>query len=88
MDIPNFDAMTQDDLRTFWSKWHGTTEKKAVELTGERKDARQITETLACYAINKSCAIGLRLDGKINQALGYESDCQRIYELLPADVRW
>lgn len=88
MDLPNFDAMSQDELRTFWGKWHVTTRKKAVEFLGDRKDARQIMETLACYAINKSCAIGLRLDGKIDQACAYEQACDLQYEQLPEDVRW
>lgn len=66
MDTPNFDAMSQEELRTFWGKWHITTKKEASTVTGDRKDARQIMETLACYAINKSCAMGLRLEGKID----------------------
>lgn len=88
METPNFDAMTQDDLRNYWAKWHVTTRKKAIEVTGVRKDARQIMETLACYAINKSCAMGLRLEGKIEQALSYEQACDLQYEQLPEDVRW
>jgi len=88
MDLPNFDAMSQDELRTFWGKWHITTKKRASAFTGDRKDARQIMEKLACYAINKSCAISLRLEGKIEQALTYEQACELQYEQLPEDVQW
>jgi len=88
MDIPNFDAMTPDELRAFWSKWHVTTKRNAVEFTGDRVDARQIMETLACYAINKSCAMRLRLEGRIATASGYEADCELAYNRLPVDVRW
>lgn len=88
METPNFDSMTQEELRDFWGKWHVTTKKKAVAFTGDRADARQIMETLACYAINKSCAVGLRLEGKIQQALAYEQACDLQYEKLPEDVRW
>lgn len=88
MDTPNFDAMSRDELRDFWGKWHVTTKKKAVVVTGERKDARQIMETLTCYAINKSCAIGLRLEGEIERATRYEEACELAYGRLPEDVRW
>lgn len=88
MELPNFDAMTQEELRGFWGKWHVTTKKKAIVVTGERKDARQVMMTLACYALNKSCAIGLRLEGKIEQAQTYEQACEIHYEKLPEDVRW
>jgi len=87
-EIPNFDAMTQDELRSFWSRWHVTTRKKAATLVGDRSDARNIVEILACYAINKLCAVSLRLEGKIETAMKYEQDCQLAYERLPEDVRW
>jgi hypothetical protein len=88
METPNFDAMTQEELRDFWGKWHVTTRKRAVVVTGDRKDARQIMETLACYAINKSCAVGLRLEGEIERAMTYEHACELTYGRLPEDVRW
>jgi len=88
MDTPNFDAMTQEELRDFWVKWHVTTKKKAVVVTGERKDAKNIMEVLANYAINKSCDMGLRLEGKINAAMTYELACELAYGRLPEDVRW
>jgi hypothetical protein len=88
MELPDFDSMDQDELRAFWGKWHVTTQAKAVEFTGDREDAREIMEVLACYAINKSVAVGLRLEGKISEAMKYESDCELAYGRLPADVRW
>jgi hypothetical protein len=88
METPNFDAMTVDELLEFWKKWHVTTKKKAVVFTGERKDAKSIMENLANYAINKSCAVKLRLEGDINGATIYEHSCQLCYDRLPEDVRW
>lgn len=88
METPNFDAMNQDELREFWAKWHRPTKKQAVEFIGIRKDARRVMQTLANYAINKSCAIGLRLDGEIDRATVYEYSCELCYNSLPADVKW
>ena len=88
MKTLNFDAMTVDELLEFWKTWHVTTKKKAVVFTGERKDAKKIMETLANYAINKSCAVRLRLEGDIVGASNYEHSCQLCYDSLPADVRW
>jgi hypothetical protein len=88
MELTNLEAMTQDELRAFWSKWHVTTKEEAGLFLGDRKDARKVMESLACYAINKSCAIGLRLEGKIESALTYEQACEIQYEKLPEDVRW
>ena len=88
METPNFDAMNQDELRAFWAKWHVTTKKKAVEFTGVRRDAKKIMETLANYAINKSCAVGGRLAGDITTATIYEHSCDLCYDRLPVDVRW
>lgn len=87
-EIPNFDAMTQEELRAFWGKWHVTTQNKAVGLVGNRPDACKVVEVLATYAINKSTAMGLRLEGKIAEAVKYEADCDLAYERLPVDVRW
>lgn len=88
METPNFDAMNQDELREFWAKWHRPSKKAAVEFVGVRKDARNIMEILANYAINKSCAVGARLEGDITTATIYEHSCQLCYDRLPADVRW
>jgi len=88
MEIPNFDAMNQEELRAFWSKWHVTTNRKAVEFLGARVDARTTMETLANYAINKSTAMGLRIEGRISEAMRYEEHCELAYDRLPADVRW
>lgn len=88
MKTPNFDAMDPDELLEFWNKWHRPTKKAAVEFTGVRKDARKIMETLANYAVNKSCAVRLRVEGNINGATIYEHSCDLCYNQLPADVRW
>jgi len=88
MEIPNFDAMNSDELREFWAKWHRPTKKAAVEFLGVRKDARSVMMNLAIYAINKSCAVELRLKGNVDGATIYEHCSQLCYDKLPADVRW
>lgn len=87
--IPNFDAMTEDELMKFWSKYHRPRRKDAEELIGDRrKGFTNIAADLANYACNKSVAMKLRLEGKIETALNYEQQCDRIYERLPEDLRW
>jgi hypothetical protein len=88
METPNFDAMEPSELWEFWSKWHVTTKRKAVELVGVRKDAKRVVETLANYACNLAVAKKLRLEGDIDTASIYERCCELCYERLPDDVRW
>ena len=88
METPNFDAMSAEELREFWAKWHRPSKKAAVEFVGVRKDAKSIMENLANYAINKACAVDARLKGDITTATIYEHSCQLCYDRLPADVRW
>ncbi len=87
-NIPNFDAMNEDELRAFWGIWHRASRAKAVTLVGVRKDAVKAVQTLANYAINKSVAVGCRLKGEIDSALCYEHACDLCYERLPVDLRW
>jgi hypothetical protein len=88
-NIPNFDAMTRDELRSFWSEYHICSKSKAVELLGVvRKDGKKIVETLACYAMDRSVAMGYRLEGKIQQAIICENNAQLAYNRLPSVCRW
>ena len=40
------------------------------------------------YAANKATAMGLRLAGKIADAMTYEGICERLYNQLPEFARW
>jgi pseudouridine-5'-phosphate glycosidase len=87
--IPNFDAMTQKDLMAFWSKYHRASRKDAEALVGDRrKGFTTIAATLANYACNKACAMGLRVKGEIERAQTYEHACDLSYNRLPEDLRW
>jgi hypothetical protein len=88
LETLDFEAMSLLELRDFWGKWHVTTRKKAALFIGDRSDARKIMEELACYSINKACAVALRLEGSIEKAQIYEEACQLSYERLPKDVQW
>ncbi len=89
MAIPNFDAMDKGELMEFWKRYARPSRKDAEELIGDRrKGFTTISGTLAAYASNKATAISCRLKGKIDAALGYEEACEKIYERLPADLRW
>lgn len=89
--IPAFDEMSEPDLRAFWAKYHRPNRAEAQALVGEGftpREAVKIAEVLACYAINKACAVGLRLEGKVNQAMTYEEACELNYRQLPENLRW
>lgn len=40
------------------------------------------------YTANKATAVGLRLAGKVAEALQYEAICDRLYAELPEFARW
>ena len=87
--IPNFDAMTHDELMNFWSRYHRPTRKDAEELLGgKRKGYTNIVATLANYACNKAVAISCRLRGDIQAAMIYEGACELSYDRLPKDLHW
>ena len=87
--VPNFDALTERELIAFWGRYHRASRKDAEALVGDRrKGFTTIAATLACYAIDKACAVGLRKEGKIAQAMTYEQGCDLAYDRLPEDLRW
>ena len=86
-NIPNFNAMSRNELISFWSEWERVTKKKAVTLVGVRPNASALVHILANYARNKSIAIGCREEGKAS-ASRYEKECDKIYANLPEDCRW
>ncbi len=87
--IPNFDAMNRDELMAFWSRYHRPTRKDAEALIGDRrKGFTVLCGTLAAYACDKAVAIGCRLRGDIDTALGYEKHADMRYDGLPDDLKW
>ncbi len=87
--IPNFDAMTQEELMTFWSRYHRATRKDAEALVGDRrKGFTVIAAQLANYACNKAVAMSCRLRGDIQAAQVYEHATDLCYNALPQDLKW
>lgn len=91
LGIPDFEDMNEAELLKFWSRYHHPSRKEAQALIGPgfaNKDAVRAAENLACYAISLSCARGLRLQGKIAQAMTYEHACGLALERLPEALQW
>lgn len=85
-NVPNLDAMTHDELMTFWMAHQRGRGRKALGLSG--KGSMNTTGNLACYASNKATAMSCRLRGDITAAQVYEQICDGLYKLIPAHVRW
>lgn len=84
---PNLDAMTSDDLMTFWAKHQRG--RRYLDLFCEGGRGTKIaTADLANYASNKSIAMQCRVRGDIPSALMYEDIADRIYNNLSAFARW
>lgn len=85
-DIPNLDAMSRDDLMTFWSLHQRGRNRRMLGISG--RDSMNIAGTLANYASNKAAAMICRLDGRIADALVYEHICDGLYGMLPENCKW
>ena len=89
---PNLDAMEPGELHEFWldnSKPKPQRQLAAQKMFPSRRSGYMAASSLlADYAINKSVACKLRLDGYVADALEYEETCERIYLRLPQWARW
>lgn len=89
MAVPNLNRMDKDDLWAFAVKVNLLNRKGVAELIGDtRKGYTIIARDIAHYGYNKSVAMNLRAEGHIALAASYEAICDRIYQRLPADIRW
>lgn len=87
-DVPNFDAMSADDLWAFWQLTLLATRADAAAVVGKFPGYTKVYRNLGHYAANKATAMRARVRGDIISAQMYESICDRIYERLPTHVRW
>ena len=85
---PNLDAQTDDFLWEFWNFARHSTLLARQLFPGRSKGHVQALGRLAGYAANKATAMRCRERGRIQEALGYESICDRIYDDLPEWARW
>lgn len=86
-NVPNLDAMDWSDPQTFWST-HNRGQNRGELFPAGGKGTVKATQILACYAMEKSCAIALRLKGEIARAQSYEHAAQLAYDRLPEWARW
>jgi hypothetical protein len=89
-NVPNLDATTADQLKSFITMYRNPRPQEAVHLTGisEPEMAMEAAKLLAVYATNKAHAMESRLKGDIGDALRHEEECDKIYERLPDSLKW
>lgn len=88
--MENLDSMTSDELWTFALAISGVRPiRKARELFPDKPERYvETTKRLSGYAANKAIAQQLRIAGKIDTAMIYETICDRIYRELPGYAKW
>lgn len=86
-NVENLDAMNASDLMMFWHKHQNGRKYKLLFPDGGQGVIRA-TRDLANYAANKSAAMHVRSQGKIQDAMMYEGICERIYAQLPQFAKW
>lgn len=85
--VPNIDAMDYDEMVRFWIRHaNGANYRELFPAGG--KGTKTATAGLSGYAMNKSSAHQMRLQGRIADALKYEEDAERIYQGLPNWAQW
>jgi hypothetical protein len=89
-NVPNLDATTADQLKSFVAMYRNPRPQEAVQLTGisEPEMAMEAAKLLAVYATNKYHAMESRLKGDIGNALRHEEECDKIYDRLPDNLKW
>ena len=86
-NVPNLDAMSQNELSDFWNL-HGSGTRFIIIFPKGGAGTKKAANDLANYAMNKSTAMRMRLEGRIQDAEKYERICQRVYNSLPTWARW
>ncbi len=85
--LPDFDALTIDELMDFWMKYSRPKRADAKALVGYRKGYIGLSQDLACLAVNKATFISCRDRGDEFAADIYERYCRNIIRSLPEDIR-
>lgn len=89
-DIPNFDALSRDELMDLWFQYSRASRATCEKIIGDRRPGYTtlVKSDLAGYVSNLATAKRLRESGNIEGALVYENIADRIYNELPNDLRW
>lgn len=83
-----FHGMTEDELMTFWSRYHRPTRKDAAALVGDtRKGYLGVAETLANIACNVAVTMGCMRRDDANGVACYSHHVILGMGRLPDDVR-
>ena len=86
--MPDFSAMSEDDLMSFWKRYHRPTRSDASEIVGDKRAGyTNVAARLACYACNLAVALRCRARGDEQTAVCYDHAARITFENLPADVR-
>jgi len=88
-ELPNLDAMHEDDLLDFWLKHRKFGDAAQTFFTNpEVSGATRVMMTLARYALQKHMAMHLRLGGFTALAIQAEHELQALYNSIPQHLRW
>jgi len=86
-NVPNLDAMSSEDLMSFWMTYQRGRKYRSLFPNGGPL-TKTAARDLACYASNTATAKTLRLQGNIARAVVYEDIAERIYQRLPLFAKW
>ena len=85
--IPDLDAMSEDELMTFWSVYHRAGPKLAEQLFGRRfKDFTNAASALANYASNRATAMACARRGDEHGKEIYEHAMRLSFDRLPREA--
>ena len=88
MKLPEINLDDEGEVSSFIAT-HSTAKGKqlANSLGMSGKGSAKLANKFSGYAWNKHVAINMRLSGKIDSAIAYESICDRIYASIPESLR-
>lgn len=84
---PNLDVMGEEDLLSFYLTHQGGFNAHLL-FRKAGTTAQSATDLLATYADSKRKAIACRREGNVDEARGWEIQCDKAYSMLPEFARW
>jgi hypothetical protein len=87
--VPNFDAMPKEDIAQWYKQQTPNRSELAVHMFPGRPAGYVMAyNNLITYATLKYRAMSARESGRIEEALGFEGNCDMLYQQLPEFARW
>lgn len=88
MNLPKFSEMSNDELMSFWSRYHRPVRKDARDLLGHsNRGYITTTEMLANYACNVAVQKQCEARGDEDAVAIYKLCAQHCLERLPEEVQ-